>query len=911
METPARHSFTLDGTTQVFPIPSNLKGDNYVRVEVDGTVINDKAKYDIVNNSIVMNFVEDVPDGSQLDVLVVQSEEAIGQLGTTSSIDIVAVNISTINDVNDALEDIITAADNIVDIQNAEENAASALASKNAAATSATNANNSATAAATSASNAASSASAASTSATSASTSANTATNEANDAEASAVSALTNAITAITKASEASTSASNAATSETNASGSATAAATSATNASNSASSASTSATTATTQASIATTQASNAASSASSASTSAINASTSADNASTSATEASTSASNASTNASNASTSASNAATSATTAQNAATTATTQATLATTAASNASTSETNAATSATNAASSASSASTSASTATTQATNAATSASNASTSASAAAGSATSASAAADAALSALDSFDDRYLGTKSSDPTLDNDGNALVSGALYFNTVDSVMKVYEGTTWVAAYASLSGALIANNNLSDLNNVSSARENLGLGTAATTNSTAYATAAQGALADSALQSYTETDPVYTSSSWYTTTNNFSNWNTAYSWGNHASAGYLTSLTGALLTGDIGVTVQAYDADTTKNDVANTFTANQVISVTDNTNSALRVTQTGTGNALLVEDATNPDSTPFVINASGNVGIGTDSPSLPLNIGDSTLPAGVNLLGQQISSGLTGTRPLLSLKLSASSGNPVLAQFTSSGTPESPTAVANNRGLGRNNWYGFDGTDYLNGAFIAAATDATPTTGSMPARLTFGTTASGNSTPTERVRITSDGKVGIGTSNPSTELDVSGTVTADAFVGEGSGLTGLPAGYTDADALSLFNVSGSAPVYACRAWVNFNGTGTVAIRASGNVSSITDNGFGDYTVNFTTAMVDADYVWAGGATWSTTYGGLIFVDNTYSPTTTTLRFYVQNTSYANNDATRVCIAIFR
>ena len=58
---------------------------------------------------------------------------------------------------------------------------------------------------------------------------------------------------------------------------------------------------------------------------------------------------------------------------------------------------------------------------------------------------------------------------------------------------------------------------------------------------------------------------------------------------------------------------------------------------------------------------------------------------------------------------------------------------------------------------------------------------------------------------------------------------------------------------------SATNASGDAPVYACRAWVNFNGTGTVAIRASGNVSSITDNGTGDYTVNFTTAMPDADY----------------------------------------------------
>ena len=52
---------------------------------------------------------------------------------------------------------------------------------------------------------------------------------------------------------------------------------------------------------------------------------------------------------------------------------------------------------------------------------------------------------------------------------------------------------------------------------------------------------------------------------------------------------------------------------------------------------------------------------------------------------------------------------------------------------------------------------------------------------------------------------------------------------------------------------------GDAPGYMARAWVNFNGTGTVAIRASGNVTSITDNGTGDYTVNFTTAMADANY----------------------------------------------------
>jgi hypothetical protein len=62
-----------------------------------------------------------------------------------------------------------------------------------------------------------------------------------------------------------------------------------------------------------------------------------------------------------------------------------------------------------------------------------------------------------------------------------------------------------------------------------------------------------------------------------------------------------------------------------------------------------------------------------------------------------------------------------------------------------------------------------------------------------------------------------------------------------------------------------FNATGTAPVYACRAWVNLNGSGTVAILSSGNVSSITDNGVGDYTANFTTALPGADYSICGTA----------------------------------------------
>ena len=88
---------------------------------------------------------------------------------------------------------------------------------------------------------------------------------------------------------------------------------------------------------------------------------------------------------------------------------------------------------------------------------------------------------AAKDSTLAAFDSFDDRYLGAKSSDPTTDNDGDPLQSGMLYFNTVSGVMNVYDGSAWVAAYVSAAGVLIAANNLSDLTSTTTARSNLGV----------------------------------------------------------------------------------------------------------------------------------------------------------------------------------------------------------------------------------------------------------------------------------------------------------------------------------------------------------------------------------------------------------------------------------------------
>jgi len=215
---------------------------------------------------------------------------------------------------------------------------------------------------------------------------------------------------------------------------------------------AATSAAAAATSATAAASSASGASTSATNASNSASTASTQASNASTSATSASGSASTATTQATAAGTSATSAAASATSATASAATATTQATTATTQATNASTSATNAATSATTATTQATTATTAATTATTQATAASTSATNAATSASNASTSATAAAASATAAAASFDAFDDIYLGAKASDPTVDNDGNALTTGDQYFNTTANELRVYNGSTWQAA---------------------------------------------------------------------------------------------------------------------------------------------------------------------------------------------------------------------------------------------------------------------------------------------------------------------------------------------------------------------------------------------------------------------------------------------------------------------------
>ena len=263
---------------------------------------------------------------------------------------------------------------------------------------------------------------------------------------------------------------------------------------------------------------------------------------------------------------------------------------------------------SATAAASSASAAASSASTASTQATNASnyataasTSASNASTSASNASTSAAAAASALAQTLTAYDNFDDRYLGAKSSDPALDNDGNALVAGALYFDTTSAGMKVYTGSAWVLAYVSGGGFLASSNNLSELTaTASTARTNIGLGTGdspqftavnvgnasdtTVTRVSAGVIAVEGSnvlMASNIGTSVQAYDAQLADIAGLTPTDNGVVIGNGTNFVVESGATLKTSLG---LT--IGTDVQAYDADTAKTDVAQTFTASQRGTVT-------------------------------------------------------------------------------------------------------------------------------------------------------------------------------------------------------------------------------------------------------------------------------------------------------------------------------------
>ena len=242
------------------------------------------------------------------------------------------------------------------------------------------------------------------------------------------------------------------------------------------------------------------------------------------------------------------------------------------------------------------------------------------------------------------------------------------------------------------------------------------------------------------------------------------------------------------------------------------------------------------------------------------------------------------------------------------------------------------TDIAVNDLLGRINFQAPDegaGTDaILVAGAIAAISEGDFSSSANATSLIFQTGAS--ETATTKMTLSSGGN-----------LDVTGDITGSTLNADGDTAAGDAAaiGYTAAEGLILTGqgstndvtikndadadvaviptgttnfgfdsgYGSAATAYGCRAWVNFNGTGTVAIRESGNVSSITDNAAGDYTVNFTTAMPDVNYA----VCISAGQNGAIDREELNTLTVSSVRMNFTDSGVAQRDPTFVCAAIFR
>lgn len=206
-----------------------------------------------------------------------------------------------------------------------------------------------------------------------------------------------------------------------------------------------------------------------------------------------------------------------------------------------------------------------------------------------------------------------------------------------------------------------------------------------------------------------------------------------------------------------------------------------------IIEGANNDIAALRVTQTGTANAIEVEDSINPDTTPFVVNNAGSVGIGTNAPTQLLDI----------------TSNSTAITNLSRYSTDTSSAAALVRK--SRGTLASPTIVVDGDTAGVVAFQGYDGAAFQSLAQISAAVDGTPGANDMPGRLIISTTPDGSTTLAERVRVNNAGELILGSGEASattagntfrapnrTGTDVAGTnLTIQAGNGTGTGGSGF------------------------------------------------------------------------------------------------------------------------
>ena len=225
------------------------------------------------------------------------------------------------------------------------------------------------------------------------------------------------------------------------------------------------------------------------------------------------------------------------------------------------------------------------------------------------------------------------------------------------------------------------------------------------------------------------------------------------------------------ALTGGSINGTTLGASNAATANVTTLTATNLTLSNSAVISVNTAGDALRITQTGAGNALVVEDTTNPDSSPFVVDADGRVVLQS---AVTNSLG---VAAGQSLVVQ--STGGANQATMGMVRNANDIGSPVYSFAKTRGTTAGAVnVVSSGDGLGEIRFLGSDGTAFINAARIESFVDGTPGTNDMPGRLVFSTTADGASSPTERMRIDSAGQVGIGaTTSTGVNLRVGRNIT--------------------------------------------------------------------------------------------------------------------------------------